>query len=119
MKRINMASLDGRSKLARQYKDLRNALVDELGGEEELTTAQNIIVERAVERTIRCRMIWDRLMAEGSGAIETERRYNWYANSLSQDLARLGLIGDGLVKPLPEEAPRSGPTLQEFLEGAA
>lgn len=80
-----LASLDGRTALIRQGRDLRAALSADLGGD--LTTAQAILVERACTLAMfceRCEITW---LASG----ELDDSYLGAVGTLRHVLAQIGI----------------------------
>ncbi len=109
VRRLRPEVLDGRTRLGREIRDTRRAIVAALGGEKALTPHQRLLVDRAVEKSVRCAMIFDRMVEDGDLAGESERRYIWYANSLRRDLTALGI-----TKAVPGAA-EDVPDLDDYL----
>ncbi len=90
-RRAVKGELDGRSLVARAVRDLRAALVSDLGGGENLSTQQSLIVDRAVCKSFQCQAI-EQALYEGEELPHTTLAfYLSLSTSLRKDLAALGL----------------------------
>ena len=88
--------LDGRTKLARIRRDLRNEIADDAGGWDHLTARERAIVERVVAHILICGAIEDYAFAEGpieDGELRPilAREYSQFAGGLTRMLSTLGL----------------------------
>ncbi|SDH65656.1 hypothetical protein [Roseospirillum parvum] len=92
-RRLKAGNIDGRTREGKLLRDTLLELAEPLGGLEKVGPAERLILDRAAEKVVRCRWLYDRMMAEGELPHETERRYVWFANSLARDLQALGLLG--------------------------
>jgi len=90
-KRAVQGSLDGRSLVSRAVKDLRAALISDMGGEQNLSTQKSLILDRAVAKVFRCQAIETALYEGQELSPHTIGLYLALSNSLRKDLSALGL----------------------------
>jgi len=90
-RRAVKGDLDGRSLVSRAVRDLRAALVNDMGGPEAISTQKSLILDRAIAKVFRCQSI-EALLYEGEEiSPHTIGMYLALSNSLRKDLACLGL----------------------------
>lgn len=82
------SSVDGRSLIARRFRDLQSDIVSDLGGASEISEAEMALVRRAVTLIVYCEMFESR-MAE-TGKLDSEA-YLPCVNALAKLLNALGL----------------------------
>lgn len=82
------SSVDGRSLIARRFREVQFAIVSDLGGESAISEAEMALVRRAVTLVVNCEMFESR-MAE-TGKLDTET-YLPCVNALAKLLNALGL----------------------------
>ncbi len=103
---------ENRKHVRRYLSDVRNGLICDLGGSEgELTTAQQIMIDRVVCKlgVLRCLEEYVRenqVMLKGDLVPALKERYLAYSNSVRLDLVALGL----------ERRAVAAPTLAEVIE---
>jgi len=90
-KKAIRGDLDGRSIVSRAVKELRAALVNDMGGEQNLSTQKSLILDRAVAKVFRCQAIETALYEGQELSPHTIGMYLALSNSLRKDLAALGL----------------------------
>jgi len=83
--------LDGRSLVSRAVKDLRAALVRDLGGPETISTQKSLILDRAICKVFKCQGIETALYEGEDISPNTIGLYLALSNSLRKDLTALGL----------------------------
>lgn len=98
-----LRGVDGRSLIARRYRDVCIALADDLGGQGKLSEPVRILIRQAAALTVQVEGLQSKIVAGEDVDIEQLTRLS---NSLSRMLHRLGL-----KKPM---APKN-PTLAEYL----
>jgi hypothetical protein len=86
--RLFIDGLDGRSALARRYRDLVGEFVSDLGGAEVISEAQRAIIRRAASLCVWCEAVEVRLAAGEEIEITP---YTTAANSLRRLLVDIGL----------------------------
>jgi len=84
-------NLDGRSIVSRAVRDLRVALIADLGGPENLSTQKSLILDRAVAKVFKCQGIETALYEGEELSPHTISLYLALSNSLRKDLSALGL----------------------------
>lgn len=82
------SSVDGRSLIARRFREVQSAIVSDLGGESSISEAEMALVRRAVTLVVNCEMYESR-MAE-TGKLDSEA-YLPCVNALGKLLNALGL----------------------------
>lgn len=82
------SSVDGRSLIARRFRDLQSDIISDLGGASEISEAEMALVRRAVTLIVYCEMFESR-MAE-TGKLDSES-YLPCVNALAKLLNALGL----------------------------
>jgi hypothetical protein len=82
------SSVDGRSLIARRFREVQSAIVSDLGGESFISEAEMALVRRAVTLVVNCEMFESR-MAE-TGKLDSEA-YLPCVNALGKLLNALGL----------------------------
>jgi hypothetical protein len=97
----SLNSLDGRTALARQARDLQRQIAADLGGEDILTTAQKILIQRVALLHVFC----THCEAQWLTGDELDSSYQGAVGALRHVLAHLGL----------KRVPRPVPSLQEYL----
>jgi hypothetical protein len=83
---LSRRKLDGRSKLAKAVKHLKEQLVTDLGGDPSM--AQLLLIDRVCFKSMKL-CFWE--LAIANGETEIHERYISLANSFRQDLQLLGL----------------------------
>ena len=86
---LRLRSLDGRTYLGKFTKTVRAELVSALGGAP--SPGQCIIIDMAVVKIARLRMLSEHILLGELPAEEADRRFTWFSNSLRRDLIALGL----------------------------
>lgn len=102
-----LARLDGRGELARRMRDIRNELIDALGGQDHVTPQRKLLVDGLCYRVIRSQMLIAAAVMHEGFSEENDRRINWHLNGVRTDLLALGL-------DRPQE---QVPTLTAYIEG--
>lgn len=82
------SSVDGRSLIARRFREVQSAIVSDLGGESAISEAEMALVRRAVTLVVNCEVFESR-MAE-TGKLDSEA-YLPCVNALGKLLNALGL----------------------------
>jgi hypothetical protein len=100
---LMLRGVDGRSVVARRYRDVAIALADDLGGQDKLSEPTKILVRQAAALTVQVEVLQGKIVAGDDVNLEQLTRLS---NVLGRTLQRLGL-----KKP----APKRGPTLAEYL----
>jgi hypothetical protein len=98
-----LRGVDGRSKVARRYRDLAIALADDLGGQGKLSEPSKILVRQAAALTVKVEGLQSQIVAGEDVDIEQLTRLS---NALSRMLHRLGL----------KKASRPRMSVQQYLE---
>lgn len=86
--KLNKRRLDYRTRLGKLVTQMHRSLVNDLGGEQAVTTAQRILVDRII---IKVAMIGFQEQAYLRGESRDFKDYLGLTNSLRSDLALLGL----------------------------
>lgn len=111
------SSVDGRSLIARRFREVQFAIVSDLGGESAISEAEMALARRAVTLVVNCEMFESR-MAE-TGKLDTEA-YLPCVNALAKLLNALGLKRrPRQVGPSPLEgyhAANAGPRRPEVID---
>jgi len=82
--------IDGRSKFGKAIRQLRNSLIDDLGGD--VSTQESLICDRVVFKVLRlCSFEAFILKSQGMETEKQSREYLAMSNSLRLDLQALGL----------------------------
>jgi hypothetical protein len=87
-KSLFLEPLDGRGVLARRFRDLVQAMTDDLGGGEILSEAQRQLVRRAAALSVECERL-ELEMASGRKVDFTD--YGQLTNALGRVVGRLGI----------------------------
>ena len=96
---------DGRSVIARRYRDVFSEIANDLGGQDVISEAQRQLVRRAAMLSVYCESV-ESDMAQGS-QIDTDDLVR-VVNALTRVLTAIGLDR----RPRPSDTP----TLQEYLK---
>jgi hypothetical protein len=104
---LALRGVDGRSIVARRYRDVAIALAGDLGGQDKLSESTKILVRQAAALTVQVEQLQSRIVAGKDVDLEQLTRLS---NVLGRTLQRLGL-----KKP----APPAAPTLKEYLAATA
>ena len=100
-----MEGVDGRSVIARRFRDLVAAIVEDLGGAEAITEGELQLVRRAASLCVQCEL----LEAEAARGADLEvDSYVKLVNALNRTLGSIGL------KRRPRDVT---PNLHEYVEG--
>jgi hypothetical protein len=91
-----LRGVDGRSLVARRYRDVAIALADDLGGQDKLSESSKILVRQAAALTVQVEELQSKIVAGDDVDLEQLTRLS---NVLGRILHRLGL-----------KRPRSKPT---------
>ena len=83
-----LAGVDGRSAIARRYRDLVCSIISDLGGDDFLSEGQRQLARRAAALSCQCEQV-EAGMANG-GAVDTEG-YVRLINALNRCFASIGL----------------------------
>ena len=86
--KLGRRRLDGRTKVGMAINKLRRSLVADLGGEQEVTTAQRVLIDRIVVKVSIIGFFEQAIM---HGDSENYRDYSAVSSGLRADLALLGL----------------------------
>lgn len=105
-KEIVLGKVDGRTKQGRLMRQVRKALIAQLGGEEKLTPEQRLLVERGARLQLRCAMLDERM---DSGKFT---RYDSDVYIAASNGLRLLLRDLGLETPINAS---SAPSLAEYI----
>jgi len=89
-KEIILARPDGRSREARLLKQMREALIRHLGGEDKLSPPQRVLCERAAMLQLRCAVL-DEKIVDGTFSEYDAKTYLAFSNSLTRTMTALGL----------------------------
>jgi hypothetical protein len=87
---IILGKPDGRTREGRLLRQIRRALTEQLGGEEKLTPAQRLLIERAAHLQLRCATLDGRL-ADHTFTGYDNAAYVAFANGLRRCLEALNL----------------------------
>jgi hypothetical protein len=90
-----LRGVDGRSMVARRYRDVAIALADDLGGQDKLSEPSKILVRQAAALTVQVEGLQSKIVAGEDVDLEQLTRLS---NALSRMLHRLGLKK---AKPMP------------------
>ena len=105
-----LMKLDGRGKVARRMRAIRDELVAAVGGPDAISPQQRMLIDGIARRSIRCDMIWQQMLVDPAGvSAEAERRFNWHDNALQRGLKELGL----------ERSSPPTPNLKDYIGGQA
>jgi hypothetical protein len=83
-----LRGVDGRSMVARRYRDVAIALADDLGGQDKLSEPSKILVRQAAALTVQVEGLQSKIVSGEDVDVEQLTRLS---NSLSRMLHRLGL----------------------------
>jgi hypothetical protein len=92
-----LRGIDGRSMVARRYRDVAIALADDLGGQDKLSESAKILVRQAAAMTVQVESLQSKIVAGDEVDLEQLTRLS---NVLGRTLQRLGL-----EKPSPAREP--------------
>ena len=92
---LMLRGVDGRSMVARRYRDVAIALADDLGGQDKLSEPTKILVRQAAAMTVQVEAIQAKIVAGEDIDLEQLTRLS---NVLGRTLQRLGLK-KGAPKP--------------------
>jgi len=101
--------LDARGVIARRMKAIEGELITALGGEDQVTPQQMLLIEGIAVRVMRRSMFVNELAESGELSTESERRLNWHLCGIRADLQLLGL----------ERREKEIPSLHDVLSGTA
>ncbi|MBN2319298.1 MAG: hypothetical protein JXR49_09490 [Acidobacteria bacterium] len=99
--------IDRRTRWYKAKAQFEGAIVDALGGADNVTPMQQGIIAQAGYKMLRCALFQRDYMLNRRAAKTTDKRYLQWANSLRADLQLLGL----------ERKARKIPELRDYLEG--
>jgi hypothetical protein len=85
---LMLRGVDGRSVIARRYRDLAIALADDLGGQDKLSEPSKILVRQAAALTVQVESLQSKIVAGEEVSLEQLTRLS---NVLGRTLQRLGL----------------------------
>jgi hypothetical protein len=83
-----LRGVDGRSMVARRYRDVAIALADDLGGQDKLSEPSKILVRQAAALTVQVEGLQSKIVSGEDVDVEQLTRLS---NALSRMLHRLGL----------------------------
>jgi hypothetical protein len=83
-----LRGVDGRSTIARRYRDIAIALADDLGGQDKLNEATKVLVRQAAALTVQVENLQTKIVAGKDVDLEQLTRLT---NVLGRTLHRLGL----------------------------
>jgi hypothetical protein len=87
---LNKRRIDYRTRVGRGVLHLKRCLINDLGGEDEVKTAEMILIERIA---IKCAIVHFQEQALIRGEVPDYREYVSITNSLRSDLLAIGLRG--------------------------
>jgi hypothetical protein len=85
---LMLRGVDGRSMVARRYRDVAIALADDLGGQDRLSEPSKILVRQAAALTVQVETLQSKIVVGGDVDLEQLTRLS---NVLGRTLQRLGL----------------------------
>jgi len=85
---LDASAVDGRSKVARRFKDVLNEITADLGGADRLSEGQRQIARRVAMLSVQCELLEAQAVAGGEFDIE---RYGMMTDRLGRAFQRLGL----------------------------
>src|ERR1700721_2351979 len=85
---LALRGVDGRSMVARRYRDVAIALADDLGGQDRLSEPSKILVRQAAAMTVQVESLQSKIVAGEGVNLEQLTRLS---NVLGRTLQRLGL----------------------------
>jgi hypothetical protein len=85
---LDASAVDGRSKVARRFKDVLNEITGDLGGADRLSEGQRQIARRVAMLSVQCELLEAQAVAGGEFDIE---RYGMMTDRLGRAFQRLGL----------------------------
>ena len=83
-----LAGVDGRSAIARRYRDVVDAIISDLGGDDVISEGQRQLARRAAALSVQCEQI-EAIMANG-GPIDAND-YVRLVNALNRTFGSIGL----------------------------
>lgn len=83
-----LRGVDGRSMVARRYRDIAIALADDLGGQDRISEPSKILVRQAAALTVQVEVLQSKIVAGEDVNLEQLTRLS---NVLGRTLQRLGL----------------------------
>ena len=98
-----LRGVDGRSAVARRYRDVAIALADDLGGQDTLDEASKVLVRQAAALTVQTETMHSKVVA---GEVVDDEQLTRLSNALSRTLQRLGR----------KRAPKGAPSLKDYIE---
>jgi hypothetical protein len=93
-----LRGVDGRSMIARRYRDVAIALADDLGGQDKLSEQSKILVRQSAALTVQVEGLQSKIVAGEDVDVEQLTRLS---NALSRMLHRLGLKKPRARPPSP------------------
>jgi hypothetical protein len=102
--------VDGRSVVARRYRDIACALASELGGQDQLSEPAKLLIRQAAALTVQVEQVQAKIVAGEDVDLEQLTRLS---NSSLRTLQRLG------IKKPPGKPGRPASRLDAMLDGAA
>jgi hypothetical protein len=108
---LALRGVDGRSLVARRYRDVAIALADDLGGQDKLSEPTKILVRHAAALTVQVEGLQSKVVAGEDVDAEQLVRLS---NVLGRTLQRLGL-----KRPAPAKQSASNPLVEHFTRAPA
>lgn len=105
---LALRGVDGRSVVARRYRDIAIALADDLGGQDKLSEPTKILVRQTAAIAVQVEALQSKIVAGEDVNLEQLTRLS---NVLGRTLQRLGM-----KRPAPKPA---GLSLQEYIAAKA
>ena len=96
-----LRGVDGRSMVARRYRDVAIALADDIGGQDKLSESSKILVRQAAAMTVQVEGLQSKIVSGEDGDLEQLTRLS---NVLGRTLQRLG-----------RKRAKPGPSLAQYL----
>ena len=110
---LALRGVDGRSVVARRYRDLAIGLADDLGGQDRLSEPSKILVRQAAAMTVQVETLQAKIVAGEDVNLEQLTRLS---NVLGRTLQRLGLKKPRARPSSPLAAHFSRPPAREAVE---
>jgi hypothetical protein len=107
---LRLRGVDGRSTVARRYRDAAIALADDLGGQNRLSESAKLLVRLAASLTVQVEALQSRIVAGGEVDLEQAVRMN---NALSRTLSALHRRQTAAPRP------DAGTSLQDYVASKA
>jgi hypothetical protein len=108
-----LRGVDGRSVVARRYRDVAIALADDLGGQDKLDEASKVLVRQAAALTVQTETLHSKIVA---GEVVDDEQPTRLANALGRTLQRLGLRKRAPKPPTLADVLRQPPPAREAAE---